>query len=274
MGSDQWGLVLAITIAATVTFWLWSMSPGPSVLPQDSNEAGQGVMITSTIGPDGLRDCLRDPIPEIFEAAQLIDDAVSAHLSDNHAIADELLRAADMPVVGEWLDSLWLGGSSNPFRAIKTVTGLPPVLPKPDRHKPRDAPSSMKKDLVARDGHHCRLCGIPLVRADIRKTLTRLYPKAARWDGPKETQQHRGLQVMWLQYDHVVVHSRGGETSMDNIVVTCPACNFGRDRYMMEEVSLRDPRIHIRAPSWNGWREWDGLERILPAPLRFTSARA
>jgi len=37
-------------------------------------------MITSNIGSDGLRDCFRDPIPEIFEAAILLADAASAHL--------------------------------------------------------------------------------------------------------------------------------------------------------------------------------------------------
>ena len=208
-------------------------------------------MITCIVGQHGLRDCFRDPIPEIFEAAHLLDDAASAHLCGDGATAARLLRAADMPIIGEWLDSIWLSG--NPAHtAVRSVSGLPPVLPKANRHKPRDAPMSMKRALVSRDGHHCRLCGIPLVRAVVRKALTQLYPEAARWTGTRETQQHRGLQVMWLQYDHVVVHSRGGETSMDNLVVTCPACNFGRDRYMMQEVGLRDPRLHPRSPIL-GW---------------------
>ena len=57
---------------------------------------------------------------------------------------------------------------------------------------------------------------------------------------------------------------------MENLVVACPACNFGRDRYMMTEVGLRDPRLSLRSPSWSGWREWDGLERILPENARYT----
>ncbi|MGI8931870.1 MAG: HNH endonuclease, partial [Sphingomicrobium sp.] len=99
--------------------------------------------------------------------------------------------------------------------------------------------------------------------------LNNAYPEAARWTGGKASDQHRGLQVLWLQYDHVIVHSRGGETSMTNIVVTCPACNYGRDRFMMSEVGLRDPRLHPRQPLWNGWREWDGLEGILPKANRY-----
>jgi len=128
----------------------------------------------------------------------------------------------------------------------------------------------MKRALVARDGHHCRLCGIPLVRAEVRKTFAQHYPEAVAWTDNQAGLQHRGLQVLWLQYDHIIVHSRGGETTMDNLVVTCPACNYGRDRFMMAEVGLRDPRLHIRSPDWDGWRDWDGLERILPESARFT----
>lgn len=240
------------------------------MLASPCDETGCTKMITSEVGADGLRDCFRDPIPEIFDAAVLCNDAVSAHLSGDIATADKLLRAADMPIIGEWLDTLWLG-ANNSYRAIRPVAGLPPVLPKAERHRPRDATDAMKKALVARDGFHCRLCGIPLVRAQVRKALTHLYPEAARWTGIKANQQHRGLQVMWLQYDHVVVHSRGGETTMDNLVVTCPACNYGRDRYMMEEVGLRDARSHRRLPSWDGWAEWDGLEGLLPENVRYIS---
>jgi hypothetical protein len=76
------------------------------------------------------------------------------------------------------------------------------------------------------------------------------------------------LQVMWLQYDHVVVHSRGGETTMENLVVTCAACNFGRDRFTLEEMWLSDPRTSIRLASWDGRRVWSGLEEILPEAKR------
>lgn len=224
-------------------------------------------MINDSFGADGLRDCFAAPIPEIFEAASLLDYAVSAHLRGDDSRAEMLLRAADMPVIGEWLDPIWTA----PHRQVVngTFTELPPVVPKADRHKPRDATEAMKRALVARDGHHCRLCGIPLIRAAIRKLLTAQFPDAVRWTDNKEKLQHRGLQVMWLQYDHVVVHSRGGETNLDNLVVTCPACNYGRDRYMMCEVGLRDPRTNLRQPSWERWQSWDGLERILPEKDRY-----
>lgn len=226
-------------------------------------------MITSIPDASGLRDCFRDPIPEIFAAARLLDQAVTAHLEGRAADARDALYQADIAQIGEWLDSIWMNLGKHPCHQVRKVDGLPPILPKAERARPRHPGTAMKRALVARDGWHCRLCGIPLVRAEVRRALTAAYPRAARWDGRFETQQHRGLQVMWLQYDHVVVHSRGGETSLNNLVVTCPACNFGRDRFMMSEVRLRDPRDFPRHPTWDGAVAWDGLERMLPERERF-----
>jgi hypothetical protein len=48
------------------------------------------------------RICLRDPIPEIFEAAKYLDDVVTAHLDDRRDVADDLIRHANMPVIREW----------------------------------------------------------------------------------------------------------------------------------------------------------------------------
>lgn len=225
-------------------------------------------MYQTKFDEDGLRDYFLKPIPQIFEAAILLDKAVDSHLQGNAERAQTLLRQADMPIIGEWLDSIWLGRNPE-IQAVHKADNLPPIVSKDQRDKPRDATRIMKQALVARDGHHCRFCCIPLVRPEIRKELNRLYPEAARWTSTKAHDQHRGLQVLWLQYDHVTVHSRGGKTSMDNIVIACAACNYGRDRFMLQEVRLRDPRIHIRYPYWHGRFTWDGLERLLPESARF-----
>lgn len=219
-----------------------------------------------------IRDCFSPPIPEIFESARLLDRAVRAHLEGNHRLAVDLIREADMQVIGDWLDPLWLR-RSDAVKARK-VDDLPPVLSREHRHQPRNAPAEMRRALVARDGHHCRFCGMPLVRAEVRKALNRLYSEAARWKSIDEKDQHRGLQVMWLQYDHVVVHSRGGQTAMENLVVACAACNFGRDKYTLEEMRLSDPRKNVRLPTWDGRRTWTGLEMILPESERCVQSPA
>ncbi|MEL0166487.1 MAG: HNH endonuclease [Pseudomonadaceae bacterium] len=62
---------------------------------------------------------------------------------------------------------------------------------------------------------------------------------------------------MWAQYDHVVPHSHGGANDLDNLVVTCAACNFGKMEYTLDELGLIDPRTIPPIQS-----SWDGLERV------------
>ena len=60
------------------------------------------------------RRCLREPIPEIFEAATLLQRATSAHLKGSLEEADALIRAADIPLVASWTESVW--GKANARR--------------------------------------------------------------------------------------------------------------------------------------------------------------
>jgi hypothetical protein len=62
---------------------------------------------------------------------------------------------------------------------------------------------------------------------------------------------------MWVQYDHLLAHANSGTNDLDNIVITCGPCNFGRIHYSLEEVGLIDPRTREAVRS-----DWDGLERF------------
>ncbi|RMD82343.1 MAG: HNH endonuclease [Candidatus Dadabacteria bacterium] len=200
------------------------------------------------------RTCLRDPIPEIFDAARYLDAAVSAHLAGRPDIAEELIRRADIPAIREWTESLW--GKNSPYVKYRAVANAPQDLPKEQRAEARMPTLAEKQQLHARDGYHCRFCGIPVIRREIRQRIQKVYPKALKW-GRKNIEQHAAFQAMWAQYDHVLPHAKGGTNELDNIVVTCAPCNFARMNYTLEEVGLVDPRT--RAPVRSSW---DGLERF------------
>ena len=201
-----------------------------------------------------FRSCFRDPIPEIAEAAHYLDEAVSAHLVGHTDLAEELIRRADMPSVREWTESLW--GSNSPFVKYRTVADAPPSFPKEHRVKVRMPSAAEKEELHRRDGYHCRFCGIPVIRMEIRNRIREVYREALPW-GSNNPEQHAAFQAMWLQYDHLLPHARGGNNSFENMVITCAPCNFGRMNYTLEEVGLIDPRM--REPVGSAW---DGLERF------------
>ena len=209
-------------------------------------------MITSLL-PE-LRTCLREPIPEIEDAARFLDAAVSAHLQGQRVIAEELFRLADNRRIWDWTNSVW--GKNSPYVQYRSVASAPSVLPKELRVKVRMPTAAEKAQIHARDGYHCRFCGMPVIRPEVRKMICAAYPVAVAWGNTNET-QHAAFQAMWAQYDHILPHARGGNNELENIVLACAACNFGRMSFVLEEVGLFDPRETSPRKS-----SWDGLERF------------
>lgn len=199
-----------------------------------------------------VRPCFLEPIPEIYDAARYLDAAVSAHLNGNAELAKALIVQADTPTLAEWNAQFLLSTKEQPFWKLK-----PNPVSQVKKVKNRMPGTQLKRDVIQRDGYHCRFCDIPVVRAEVRKNLHKLYPKKARW-GPKNKDQHAGLVAMWLQYDHVCPHSMGGTNTLDNLVITCAPCNYGKMGYTVEELYLEDPRDRPIIQS-----TWDGLERLL-----------
>lgn len=173
----------------------------------------------------GLRKCIREPIPEILYAANYLDEAVAAHLIGDINKAELLLKKSDMPIIREWTESIW--GAGSPHIEVQIVPNAPQILAKGDRVKVRMPSKVGMRTLHDRDGFHCRFCEIPVIRKEVRQTLKALYPQVVSW-GRRNIEQHAALQAMWLQYDHVIPHSRGGNNNLNNVVITCAPCNFGR----------------------------------------------
>lgn len=208
-----------------------------------------------------LRRCLREPIPEISLAAEFLSLAADAHLLGDHAEAKRLLRQADIDCLHEWTDSLWGSSKSHPeqrhYLRTRPVEGAPPYLGKDARSSARMPTVAEKSEIIRRDGFHCVFCHIPVIRPEVRQYFRKRYPEEVAWGKTVET-QHAAFQCMWLQFDHLLPHCRGGDNALENIVITCAPCNFGRMSSTLEEVGLVDPRLIQRAVS-----SWDGLERVM-----------
>lgn len=199
------------------------------------------------------RTCISDPIPQILDAARYLDAAVTAHLQGKRTLADALIRAADMPEIYKWLKPIWANSKANLVSPAKANQS---TFRKEQRVKTRMPTPEEKQRIHQRDGYNCRFCGVPVIRPQVRVRMASAYPTTARW-GRKEFEQHSAFQAMWAQYDHVVPHAMGGTNDLENIVLTCAACNFGRGAYSLEEVGVSDPRKRSPLATL-----WDGLERF------------
>jgi 5-methylcytosine-specific restriction endonuclease McrA len=201
-----------------------------------------------------LAPFLRAAIPEIAAAAHDLDAAVTAHSAGEFAEAAELIRRTNLDVIRDWTESLW--GSKSPYVRLRAIPDAPPSLAKDQRIKVRMPTTAEKRSLFERDGFHCRFCGIPVIRSEVRQRIRAAYPDALPW-GTTNPTQHAAFQAMWLQYDHLLPHARGGGNDLNNIVITCAPCNFARMNSTLEEVGLLDPRTRDPVRS-----SWDGLERF------------
>lgn len=199
-----------------------------------------------------LRPCLLSPPREALEAAQLLTLGVNAHLCQDQKAADHFIRAADKPIIRDWTESLWGKNSPHVVVTVRADAATHAI----DRVSARMPNAQEKAELHRRDGYHCRFCGLPVIRAEIRKRIALAYPDALPW-GRTNNSQHAAFQAMWAQYDHLVPHCKGGDNSAGNMVVTCAPCNFARMDWLLEEVGLMNPLLRQPVSS-----DWDGLERF------------
>ena len=207
-----------------------------------------------------LRRCLREPIAEIADVARLLDAAVSAHLEGRMDHADRLLRSADTAILRDYGESLWGCKVNNPYVKARVVPGAPPTLLRHQRAPIRMPSTDMKKALFQRDGYHCRFCGIPVIPREVTNRIRKAYPAALPW-GRRNVEKHAAFLLMCAEYDHILPHARGGTNDLENILITCAGCNYGRicgsRCHTLEEQFLIDPRQRDPIRS-----SWEGLTRF------------
>ncbi len=199
------------------------------------------------------------PVSEIYEAARLLDLAANAHMNNEALLARKYLAEADNPDLYKWTDALW-GKITPEIHRLRKIDTVESTKGLPDKSPERMPDKNVQKAVIQRDGYHCRYCGIPVVRKEVREKLKKLYPEEVRW-GRANHSQHAALQCMWLTYDHVLPHSHGGSNDSENVIVSCQPCNCAKMQFLLEEVCLHDPRQFPVIQS-----DWDGMERVLNKP--------
>ena len=200
-----------------------------------------------------LRKCFREPIPEILEAARMLQEALWYHQIWNFKKAENLFKKTDNEIIKKWVESIiW---KRSPYIQYRVVSGSPAILDKEKRILVRMPNKEEKRKIHERDWYQCRFCGTPVIRKEIRERIIKQYPNSMKWWKTNES-RHAAFFAMWAQYDHILPHAKWGDNSLDNLVLTCSACNFWRMNYTLEEVWVYYPKEFTTSiiPNWN-WLE-------------------
>lgn len=206
-----------------------------------------------------MRHCIKEPTPAVLAVSNLLAKATNAHLCGDQDVARRYFRKADSLSVFFWLNPAWWDVEKNVVHLDPPGDTYP--IPRDQRDRDRSISMATRRAVLERDGYRCRYCGLPVVPAEIRKIAHTLYPEEVPWVSSDLRRQHAGFAVLWLQYDHVVPHSHGGTSQIDNVVITCGLCNFGKHGYTLRQLGLTDPRDRPPVPS-----TWDGLQRLKGGP--------
>ncbi len=211
------------------------------------------------------RKHLYDPIPELFEAAALLQKAALAHISGESETVESLLAQSDMPQLFDWSEALFAGRTiSREIKAQIFQYSIDPERPLPlpvDLRASGSIPTRLAREVIQRDGYFCRFCGIPVIDPKSQSFLRRAYPKTIRW-GLGNRDKHTAFQALDLDLDHVLPRSLGGQNTAENLIVACAPCNCGRGNHTLAELSLADPRPRPPVvPA--GFETWDGLTLLL-----------
>lgn len=199
------------------------------------------------------RRCLREPIPELFQAAFILEEAVSRLQDDDISSASEIFVTVNTATIRDYIESLWGSGKKYPeqvhYFRVRKVEGLD----RPDEKVPDRMPcKAVVKEMIQRDGNRCRYCGLPVIPPEVRIALNDRLPHAVPW-GSRNVDQHAAFQALWMQIDHVTPHALGGDNALDNLVISCAGCNYGKGNWHLDELGLIHPlKLPPIRSSWNG----------------------
>jgi len=197
-------------------------------------------------------------LPLHFWAAFVLEEAASAHLEGDDRRAPELIAATNRQEFRLFLDTLWGATSkyNSPIDGARLGHSIYALAQETSVERMPSA--AAMREIVQRDGYRCRYCSIPVIPKEVRVILHKAYPDALPW-GRKNAEQHSAFQALWMQFDHVVPHSMNGGNSLDNVVICCAGCNFGKSNYPLEKLGLANP--FDSPPITSGW---NGLTHLLP----------
>jgi 5-methylcytosine-specific restriction endonuclease McrA len=204
------------------------------------------------------RECVL-PYPSKFERSiDLLHAAASAVAigEEGKSEAQSLIGQMDDFEMRTWFDDL----AQNAGKVRLEILGQKPN-PQMGKSSIRRPSKKLELSIIARDGFHCRYCGIRIVPNDQLKNLQSLVgymtlPNRSRAYGRTKNSDIHGIWLMTrATVDHVEPVASGAVdvNREDNLVASCWSCNYAKWRYTIGDLRLDHPKCRpVKLTHWRG----------------------
>lgn len=180
---------------------------------------------------------------DILKLAGAVELAANGRLEDSRAIV-QTLREAE---ARDWYVEHAQVAANHRRRVLG---GTPEKRVASSRSR---TPVKVRRLVWSRDHYRCRYCDLPTIPPERIKSIRALVGHDILPWGGTNASRHGTLFLARAEYDHVVPVSIGGPNTVDNLVTACPSCNYGKDRWTVQELGLDDPRAtEVLNCDWNG----------------------
>jgi 5-methylcytosine-specific restriction endonuclease McrA len=127
---------------------------------------------------------------------------------------------------------------------------------------PVELDSRMSRRIFERDHFICRYCGVrtidPLTLIQVSRLIGNVMPYSTGGShDPKVC--HPIHWTLGTSFEHIKPRVLGGSNEDTNLIAACCVCNYAKNAYTLDELSLLNPMLRPVPES-----TWDGLSHYLP----------
>lgn len=108
----------------------------------------------------------------------------------------------------------------------------------------RKLTNDVKNQVSDRDGFVCGYCKGKLVSDERLNRISSIVGADNFRISGNNSQRHGYIYIVRTTVDHILPQSKGGQTDLDNLIMCCWACNYGKAEKTLSEIGLVDPRLN------------------------------
>ena len=210
----------------------------------------------SELGLDPEKWSTRCPLPPPKYFGECLDFFIQAFAEarkGNISKSLELLIKTRSNELREWFVE---HGQMSGYR--HRVRGLQLPVPPPfqgEFEKNKTPSRTLKKQVFLRDGYRCRYCQTRVLDFKVLQEMEKLVGRENFRASADTNELRHGVTFFFrATADHVVPLTRGGQTTLDNLVTACWNCNIGKLNALLSQMRVEDPINHPTEEKL----KWDG----------------